>query len=106
MRQKKSIVIVVSEGIKTVNGNYLCEENNEKRMRDAFGHASLGGPALYLTSFLRSQMGIKTRENILGTQQRSASHIVSRNSSDKIIKDAHKITLDKLILFLCIHNEM
>lgn len=77
-KQKKSMVIVVSEGIKTVNGNYLCEENNEKRMRDAFGHASLGGTALYLTSFLRSQMGIKTRENILGTQQRSASHIVSR----------------------------
>lgn len=75
---KKSIVIVVSEGIKTVNGNYLCEENNEKRIRDAFGHASLGGTALYLTDFLRTQMGIKTRENILGSQQRSASHIVSR----------------------------
>ena len=75
---KKSIVIVVSEGIKTVNGNYLCEENNEKRIRDAFGHASLGGTALYLTEFLRKQMGIKTRENILGSQQRSASHIVSR----------------------------
>ena len=75
---KKSIVIVVSEGIKTVNGNYLCEENNEKRIRDAFGHASLGGTALYLTDFLRTQMGIKTRENILGSQQRSAAHIVSR----------------------------
>lgn len=77
-KEKKSMVIVVSEGIKTVNGNYLCEENNEKRVRDAFGHASLGGSAMYLTRFLRSQMGVKTRENILGTQQRSASHIVSR----------------------------
>lgn len=77
-KEKKSIVIVVSEGIKTVNGNYLCEENNEKRVRDAFGHASLGGTAMYLTHFLRTQMGIKTRENILGSQQRSASHIVSR----------------------------
>lgn len=75
---KKSLVIVVSEGIKTVNGNYLCEENTEKRTRDAFGHASLGGTALYLTKFLRTQMGLKTRENILGSQQRSASHIVSR----------------------------
>ncbi len=77
-KTKKSMVIIVSEGIKTVNGNYLCEENNEKRVRDAFGHASLGGTAMYLTEFLRTQMGIKTRENILGSQQRSASHIVSR----------------------------
>lgn len=77
-KEKKSLVVVVSEGIKTVNGNYLCEENNEKRTRDAFGHASLGGTALYLTNFLRTQMGLKTRENILGSQQRSASHIVSR----------------------------
>lgn len=77
-KEKKSMVIVVSEGIKTVNGNYLCEENDEKRVRDAFGHASLGGTALYLTHFLRTQMGIKTRENILGSQQRSAAHIVSR----------------------------
>ena len=77
-KTRKSMVIIVSEGIKTVNGNYLCEENNEKRVRDAFGHASLGGTAMYLTEFLRTQMGIKTRENILGSQQRSASHIVSR----------------------------
>lgn len=77
-RTRKSMVIIVSEGIKTVNGNYLCEENNEKRVRDAFGHASLGGTAMYLAEFLRTQMGLKTRENILGSQQRSASHIVSR----------------------------
>lgn len=77
-KEKKSMVIVVSEGIKTANGNYLCEENNQKRVRDAFGHASLGGTAMYITNFLRTQMGIKTRENVLGTQQRSASHIVSR----------------------------
>lgn len=77
-KEKKSLVVVVSEGIKTVSGNYLCEENTEKRSRDAFGHASLGGTALYLTNFLRTQMGLKTRENILGSQQRSASHIVSR----------------------------
>lgn len=77
-KDKKSMVIVVSEGIKTASGNYLCEENNEKRVRDAFGHASLGGTAMFLTHFLRTEMGIKTRENILGSQQRSASHIVSR----------------------------
>ena len=76
-KKKKSIVVVVSEGIKTADGKYLCEANN-MRSRDVFGHASLGGTALYLTDFLRTQMGIKTRENILGSLQRSASHIVSR----------------------------
>ena len=31
-----------------------------------------------MTDFLQAQMGIKTRENILGSLQRSAAHIVSR----------------------------
>ena len=111
-KQKKSIVIVVSEGIKTVNGNYLCEENNEKRIRDAFGHASLGGTALYLTSFLRTQMGIKTRENILGTQQRSASHIVSRTditeafvAGGSAVQAALEGYTDKMITFERLSND-
>ena len=41
-KTKKSIVIAVSEGIKNIGGQYLCETNNKKRIRDAFGHASLG----------------------------------------------------------------
>ncbi len=77
-KEKKSMVVVVSEGVKNHDGVYLCEENAEKRVRDAFGHASLGGTAFQLTHFLRTEMGLKTRENILGSQQRSASHIVSR----------------------------
>lgn len=76
-KTKKSIVVAVSEGVKTSDGKYLCEVN-KTRIRDAFGHASLGGTAMYLAEFLRANMGVKARENILGSLQRSASHIVSR----------------------------
>lgn len=52
--------------------------NKKSEYKDAFGHTSLGGTALFLADFLAQNMGIKTRGFSLGPLQRCASHIVSR----------------------------
>ena len=77
-KEKKAFVIAVSEGIMTKDGKYVCEMNKKSEYKDAFGHTSLGGTALFLADFLAQNMGIKTRGFSLGPLQRCASHIVSR----------------------------
>ena len=77
-RRKRAFVIGVSEGVKTPVGDYICELNKARNVSDAFGHAALGGTAVYLSDFLMERLGIKTRGVSLGPLQRCASHIVSR----------------------------
>ena len=79
-KEKKAFVIAVSEGIMTKDGKYVCEMNKKSEYKDAFGHTSLGGTALFLADFLAQNMGIKTRGFSLGPLQRCASHIVSRTT--------------------------
>ena len=77
-KQQKTIIVAVSEGIKTVDGKYVCEANKRNNITDAFGHKLLGGTALYLSDFLTENLGIKSRGIVLSTLQRCASHLVSR----------------------------
>lgn len=77
-KQKKAVIVAVSEGIKTADGKYVCEANKRSNLTDAFGHKVLGGTALYLSDFLTDKLGIKSRGIVLSTLQRCASHLVSR----------------------------
>ena len=77
-KEKKIITIAVSEGIKTANGKYVCEENRQSMHEDAFGHKTLGGTALYLADAVGAELGIKSRGIVFSTLQRCASHLVSR----------------------------
>lgn len=77
-KHKKSVVIAVSEGLKTTDGKYVCEVNKSTIHEDSFGHKSLGGTALYLADYLSEKTGIKSRGIIFSTLQRCASHLVSR----------------------------
>ena len=76
--EKPSIVIAVSEGIRTPDGTYVCELGNSIDFVDAFGHKQLSGTASYLASFIAGEHGCKTRAIELSTLQRSASHAASR----------------------------
>lgn len=78
IKEKGSIVVAVSEGIKTSDGVYVCEANKQKTVEDVFGHKMLGGTALYLADFLGAQLGVKSRGIVFSTLQRCASHLVSR----------------------------
>lgn len=77
-KQKKVITIAVSEGIKTADGKYVCEETNHSLTQDVFGHKMLGGTALYLSDLIARELGVKSRGIVFSTLQRCASHLVSR----------------------------
>ena len=78
LEKKPSVVVAVSEGIRTADGKYLCELGNSVDFVDAFGHKQLSGTASYLASYIAGEIGCKTRAIELSTLQRSASHCSSR----------------------------
>lgn len=83
LKEKNSIVIAVSEGIKLEDGRYVCELSGGSDYVDAFGHKQLQGTAAYLANFLGAEIGCKTRSIEFSTLQRSASHMASRVDVDE-----------------------
>jgi len=78
LKKKTSVVVAVSEGIRTAEGKYVCELGSDINFVDAFGHKQLSGTAAYLASFIAGELGTKTRTIELSTLQRAASHLSSR----------------------------
>lgn len=78
LNKKPSVVVAISEGIRTEEGSYVCELGNSVDFVDAFGHKQLSGTAAYLASYIAGEIGCKTRAIELSTLQRSASHAASR----------------------------
>lgn len=78
LKKKTSVVVAVSEGIKTSDGKYVCELGNDINFVDAFGHKQLSGTASYLSSFIAGEIGCKTRAIEFSTLQRAGSHLASR----------------------------
>jgi 6-phosphofructokinase 1 len=77
-KSKPSVVIAVSEGVKTPDGKYLCELSDYAAFTDAFGHRSLSGAARVLANRAAAALGCKTRSVEFSTLQRCAGHITSR----------------------------
>ena len=75
---KKSVVIAISEGVKTADDKYVFELTNHTEYVDAFGHKLLSGTAKYLASLLAAEYGCKTRAIELSSLQRCAGHMTSR----------------------------
>lgn len=71
-----TVIIAVSEGVKTQSGEYLCFMN-ENVPTDAFGHKSLSGAGRCLEHLVREQIGCKVRSVELNILQRCASHCAS-----------------------------
>ena len=67
LQEKTSIVVAVSEGIRTEDGTYVCELGNSIDFVDAFGHKQLSGTASYLASYIAGEIGCKTRAIELST---------------------------------------
>ena len=78
LKEKKDIVIAVSEGLKLTDGRYVCELSDDARFTDAFGHKNLTGTARYLSNQVMKKIGIKSRSIELSTLQRCAGHLTSR----------------------------
>ena len=86
LKKKSNIVIVVSEGIKTASGKFVCELLDTNLSVDAFGHKELLGCAEVLGKILKERLNIKTRPIALSILQRAASHVVSKTDLDEAIK--------------------
>ncbi|MDE5613968.1 MAG: diphosphate--fructose-6-phosphate 1-phosphotransferase, partial [Treponemataceae bacterium] len=77
-KDKASIVIAVSEGVKLEDGRYVCELADDEHAVDAFGHKSLTGTARFLANTVARKLDTKTRSIELSTLQRCAGHLTSR----------------------------
>jgi 6-phosphofructokinase 1 len=67
-------VIAVSEGIRDASGAFLADSG----IRDAFGHAQLGGVAPVIASLVKQHLGYKNHWAVADYLQRAARHLASR----------------------------
>ena len=72
-------VIVVSEGIRDKAGHFLSETG----LKDAFGHAQLGGVAPTLAQLIKNKLGVKYHWAVADYLQRAARHIASKTDVDQ-----------------------
>jgi len=66
--------IVVSEGVKNAEGKFLSDAG----LRDAFGHAQLGGVAPVIAQMVKEKLGYKYHWAVADYLQRAARHIASK----------------------------
>ena len=94
---KNNILVVVSEGIKDKNGNYIISKYGKDLIKDNFGNANLGGVASLLSMLVKKDLNIKSRGIDLSIMQRSSNHIKSK--FDKLYAfNISKFTVKKAIL--------
>lgn len=77
--QQGFCVIVASEGLKNAKGQFLAESG----LKDAFGHAQLGGVASVLAQTIKEKLNVKCHYAISDYLQRSARHIASKTDLDQ-----------------------
>jgi 6-phosphofructokinase 1 len=66
--------VVVSEGVKDEDGKFLSDQG----LRDAFGHAQLGGVAPVIANTIKDGLGLKYHWGVADYLQRAARHIASK----------------------------
>ncbi len=66
--------IVVSEGVKNSEGKFLSDAG----LRDAFGHAQLGGVAPVIAQLVKAKLNYKYHWAVADYLQRAARHIASK----------------------------
>src|SRR5574340_530769 len=71
--------VVVSEGVKGADGKFLSDQG----LRDAFGHAQLGGVAPVVANIIKEGLGLKYHWGVADYLQRVARHIASKADVDQ-----------------------
>ncbi|MDD5754587.1 MAG: 6-phosphofructokinase, partial [Methylococcales bacterium] len=71
--------VVVSEGVKNSDGQFLAEAGG----KDAFGHAQLGGAAPVITNLIKENLGYKYHWAVADYLQRAARHIASKTDVEQ-----------------------
>lgn len=81
-KRKRSVIIAVSEGIRTENGEFL-DSDSQYAKRDAFGHILHSGTGKVLETMVYKEFKCKVRSIELNVLQRCAMHIASRVDLDE-----------------------
>ena len=71
--------VVVSEGVKGEDGKFLSDQG----IRDAFGHAQLGGVAPVVANIVKEGLGLKYHWGVADYLQRAARHIASKTDVEQ-----------------------
>ena len=71
--------VVVSEGVRDADGKFLSDQG----VRDAFGHAQLGGVAPVIAGIVRDGLKLKYHWAVADYLQRAARHIASKTDVEQ-----------------------
>jgi len=71
--------VVVSEGVQSADGKFLSDQG----LRDAFGHAQLGGAAPVIANMVKEGLNYKFHWAVADYLQRAARHIASRTDVEQ-----------------------
>ena len=71
--------VVVSEGVHGADGNFLADQG----LKDAFGHAQLGGVAPVVAGIIKQGLGLKFHWAVADYLQRAARHIASKTDVEQ-----------------------
>lgn len=71
--------IVVSEGLRDSSGKFVADAG----IRDAFGHAQLGGVAPVIANLIKQRLGFKYHWAVADYLQRAARHIASKTDVEQ-----------------------
>jgi len=77
VKQYGYCAIGVSEGLRNAEGKFLSESG----LKDAFGHAQLGGVAPLIANLVKDKLGHKYHWAVADYLQRSARHIASKTDA-------------------------
>ena len=71
--------VVVSEGVRGPDGKFLSDQG----LRDAFGHAQLGGVAPVIANLVKAELGHKFHWAVADYLQRAARHLASKTDVEQ-----------------------
>lgn len=83
LQEKTTVVVAVSEGIRTSDGSYVCELGSAIDYVDSFGHKQLSGTGVFLSHYISRELGVKSRCVEFSILQRCASSCVSKLDIDE-----------------------
>ncbi len=95
VERKGHCAVVVSEGASYADGRFLSDSG----VKDAFGHAQLGGVAPVVTDLIKQELGLKCHWAVCDYLQRAARHIGSKTDVD------HAYALGKAAVELALNGE-
>ena len=90
--------VVVSEGVKSPDGQFLSDQG----IKDAFGHAQLGGVAPVIANMVREGLKYKYHWAVADYLQRAARHIASRTD----VEQAYALGRAAVEMALAGHNSV